>query len=247
MAVDDRRRVTGRSLSVSAWRGDHRTVVLNPNPDRPAPTAEVVADTLDQLRRDGHERVITGALHSHEIGAFTAAGFTVRERLHLLHHDLQGVPEPGSHASRRAWRRDRPGILAVDAVAFDDFWKLDHQGLDDAIRATPSARVRVFGGRAGSVIAYSVTGRAGDRGYIQRLAVHPDHHRTGIGAALVADSLRWLIRRGVHQALVNTQERNRGALALYLRCGFEPAPSGLTVLTCDLRRTDLGAGPVDIS
>lgn len=242
MAVDDRRRSTRRSLNVSAWRGDDRTVVLNPNPDRPAPTADTVAELLEDLRHQGHQRVLTGALHQHEIGAFTAVGFTVHERLHLLHHDLRDVPEPGPHALHRGWRRDRPGILAVDALAFDEFWKLDSQGLDDAIRATPTARVRVLGGRGAPVDAYSVTGRAGDRGYIQRLAVHPDHHRNGIGATLVNDALRWLVRRGARQALVNTQERNRGALALYLHCGFVREPAGLTVLTCDLGAP--GEGPV---
>jgi GNAT superfamily N-acetyltransferase len=242
MAVDDRRRVASRSLTVSAWRGDQRTVVVNPNPDRPAPTAEAIAETLDHLRRSGHERVLTGALHHHELAAFTAAGFDVHERLHLLHHDLRHIPDAPPHPLRRGWRRDRPGILAVDALAFDDFWKLDARGLDDAINATPTARVRILGGRGGPVRAYAVTGRAGGKGYIQRLAVHPEDHRNGIGAALVADALRWLLRHGARQALVNTQERNSGALALYLHCGFVPEPHGLTVLTYDLR----GSGvPVD--
>ena len=80
------------------------------------------------------------------------------------------------------------------------------------------------------MLAYSVTGRAADRGYIQRLAVHPDHQRLGIGTALVADSLRWLRRSGARLALVNTQERNAGALSLYVECGFSPEPAGLTVL-----------------
>lgn len=232
MAVDDRRRQTSRSLQVSAWRGSDNTVVLNPSPDRPAPTVAAVSAALEDLRRNGHEKVLTGALHQHEIGAFVEAGFTVHERLHLLRHDLHDIPAPGSHRLRRAWRGDRPGILEVDALAFDDFWKLDDQGLDDAVKATPTARLRVLGGRGSTVRAYSVTGRAGDRGYIQRLAVHPDQQRRGIGVALVSDALRWLVRRGVHQALVNTQERNTGALALYLHCGFVPEPAGLTVLTC---------------
>src|SRR5690606_17116771 len=140
---------------------------------------------------------------------------------------LTAIPEAPVHQLRRGWRRDRPGILALDALAFDDFWSLDDRGLDDAIRATPIARLRVLAGRGSAVIAYSVTGRAGDRGYIQRLAVHPDEQRRGIGVALVADSLRWLRRRGVDHALVNTQERNTAAFSLYVHCGFEPEPAGL--------------------
>lgn len=240
MAVDDTRRQTSKSLQVSAWRHDANTVVLNPNPERPAPTSGAIVEALDGLRREGHQRVLTGALHDHEIGAFTSVGFTVHERLHLLRHDLDQLPAPPTHPLRRAWRRDRPGILAVDALAFDDFWTLDDKGLDAAVRATPSARSRVLGGRSGSVRAYAVTGRAGNRGYVQRLAVHPDHHRQGIGESLVSDALHWLVRRGVSQALVNTQERNAGAYALYLRCGFVPEASGLTVLTCNLGPTSAG-------
>ena len=60
-----------------------------------------------------------------------------------------------------------------------------------------------------------------------------------MGRALVADALQWIRRGGARVAVVNTQERNAGALALYLACGFDLEPSGLTVLTLDL---EPGAG-----
>ena len=249
MAVDDRRRTAPRHLSVATWRGDQSTVVVNPSPDRSPPTADAIASLLDDLQRRGHARVLTGALHDRDVEPFVEAGFEVHETLHLLSHDLRSVPEPSLRSSprlqplRRGRRRDRPGILEVDAAAFDDFWKLDSQGLDDAIRATPAARVRVIGRRGERVVAYSVTGRAGGRGYVQRLAVHPDRQRRGIGVALVSDSLRWLIRRGAHEALVNTQEHNAPALELYLRCGFTPEPTGLTVLTYELSSSPAAQPP----
>ena len=52
----------------------------------------------------------------------------------------------------------------------------------------------------------------------------------GLGQALVSDSLRWLQRRGVTGAVVNTQVENERALALYLAMGFRLQPSGLEVL-----------------
>ena len=100
------------------------------------------------------------------------------------------------------------------------------------MRATPASRFRVATGDG--VTGYAVSGRAGERGYLQRLAVDPDHHREGIGRALVADCLRWLRRHGARVAVVNTQERNEGALALYLATGFVLEPQGLTVLTRSL-------------
>jgi ribosomal-protein-alanine N-acetyltransferase len=229
MAVDDRRRGRAPSLQVSAWRGQRHVAVLTPAPDRPAPDAAAVRATLDDLRARGTQEVVTGALHTREVPAFLAAGFGVQERLHLLRHDLGRIPEPGPHRLRRPRRTDRRSLVAVDNLAFDDFWALDEPGLQEAAAATPAARVRVLGA-PGSVIAYAITGRAGGRGYLQRLAVHPQHQRTGAGTSLVADALGWLRRRGATEALVNTQEANTAALALYRHLGFVPEPEGLTVL-----------------
>jgi len=66
--------------------------------------------------------------------------------------------------------------------------------------------------------------------YLQRLAVHPDHQGRGIGTSLIADGLWWATRRGATELLVNTQERNGGALRLYEHLGFRRATAGLDVL-----------------
>jgi ribosomal protein S18 acetylase RimI-like enzyme len=80
------------------------------------------------------------------------------------------------------------------------------------------------------VVGYSVCGRAGHRGYVQRLAVTPRCQGRGVGAALLGDGLRWLRRWGARDALVNTQEDNRRSLRLYQRTGFVLQPDGLSVL-----------------
>lgn len=233
MAADDRWWGARARLQVSTWRGDRGTVVLTPVPQRPSPSASDIRDELAAQRARGVRRALTGALHQGELAPFLAAGFTVHERLHLLRHDLLEVPEPVRAVRlRRAWRRDQPQVLDIDARAFDAFWALDRSGLDDAIRATPSSRFRVA--VDDDVTGYAVSGRAADRGYLQRLAVDPTRHREGIGLALVADSLRWLRRHGARVAVVNTQERNEGALALYLATGFVLEPEGLTVLSRSL-------------
>jgi ribosomal protein S18 acetylase RimI-like enzyme len=175
--------------------------------------------------------VLTPALAELEQAPFTAAGFTVHERLHLLGHDLRRVPEPSAPGARlrRGRTRDVPDVLAVDGLAFDRFWRFDATGLADARTATPHARFRVatVGGR---VVGYHVTGRAGTLGYLQRLAVHPANHGRGVGTALVGDSLDWCRRKGCASVLVNTQEANQRALALYEHLGFRPEPTGLAVL-----------------
>lgn len=234
MAADDRWWGARARLHVVAWRQTSHTVVLTPVPDRPAPTAADIARELEVLAGRGVTRVLTGALHHGELAPFEAAGFVEHERLHLLRHELLAIDEGRREVrTRRAWRRDQAAILDIDRRAFDAFWSLDAHGLGDAVRATPTSRFRVAT-RDGDVVGYAITGRAADRGYLQRLAVDPAAHRAGIGSTLVADSLRWLRRAGARGAVVNTQEHNAPALALYEATGFVREPHGLTVLRWDL-------------
>jgi ribosomal protein S18 acetylase RimI-like enzyme len=200
-----------------------------------APAAAAsVRHCLEVLATRGFARAITAALAAPEVEGFLGAGFVVRERLHLLTHDLKDLPDVSvlAVAQRRARRRDRPDALEVDAKAFPPFWRLDDAGLDEALAATPSSRFRLA--TAPAVIGYAVSGRAARRGYLQRLAVDPDQQRQGIGTALVVDGLRWMRRWGVTQAVVNTQEDNRAALTLYERLGFRRQASGLAVLEAPL-------------
>ena len=67
----------------------------------------------------------------------------------------------------------------------------------------------------------------------------PARQRGGIGTALVIDALHWAQRRGATSMLVNTQETNSGALALYEHLGFVREADGLDVLELPLP----GRGP----
>ena len=215
-------------LRIGPWRGDHRVAFVAPVGDGTPPTPGIVEQACELLEGKGYASVLTGALAEREQPGFLAAGFAPREQLHLLAHDLEDIPEPPSARLRRGWPTDRAAALAVDASAFPAFWRLDREGLREAIAATPVARFRV--GTDRDVIAYAVTGRAGTRGYVQRLAVRPDHAGHGFGAALVIDGLRWLRESHAESAVVNTQTDNERALALYERLGFRRQTSGLLVL-----------------
>jgi ribosomal protein S18 acetylase RimI-like enzyme len=211
-------------------RGDVAHLVLGER----VPTDPAVIDScLGALQRSGYRAVVTSALAPADSLPFIDAGFDVRERLHLLEHDLSGLPARAQEPrARRAWRTDREGVLALDHMAFDRFWRLEETGLREALHATPAVRFRVgdFSPPATGIAAYAITGRAGSQGYLQRVAVHPESRRGGWGSALVVDALRWLRRHDVRRALVNTQWTNAGALALYESCGFRRLPVGLCVL-----------------
>jgi ribosomal protein S18 acetylase RimI-like enzyme len=211
------------------WRGDGRTAFLSVGAQRP-PDADVVARALRILTREGYAAVVTNALPPGDTLPFVDAGFTARQRLHLLAHDMSDLPQ-GRRSTRRAHRADRAAVLAVDGEAFDTFWHLDEPGLDDAIRATPMSRFRVAADdHDDRILAYAISGRAAAQGYLQRVAVHPDARRRGFGRSVVADGLQWLHRHGVHRTLVNTQVGNAAALDLYESCGFSQLPFGLCVM-----------------
>lgn len=218
-------------LRVAPWRGDDRIAQVIPASWH-TPSVAAVERCLEVLRDRGFASALTSALTEAEQQPFLVAGFTVHERLHLLRHDLDGLREPvravGSARLRRGRRTDREAVLGVDGAAFDAFWRFDARGLADARRATPSSRFRVA--IDGDVVGYAVTGRAGTTGYLQRLAVRPDHQGRGIGAALVTDSLCWARRHGCRTMLVNTQESNGTALDVYEHLGFVRESHGLAVL-----------------
>ena len=73
---------------------------------------------------------------------------------------------------------------------------------------------------ASPLYKYAISGRDGKNGYLQRLAVSPEHQHRGHGATLVCDAVRWMARWRVQRALVNTHVGNDAALALYHRVGF---------------------------
>jgi ribosomal-protein-alanine N-acetyltransferase len=227
--------VDGQRLRTGAWRGDAGEAYMAPLAGGPIPRPDTIRRCLDQLAARGFDAVLTSALAADEQVPFLATGFEVHERLHLLAHHLEGLPSPVRDPRlRRGTRLDRSSSLAVDGRAFPPFWQLDRRGLREALTATPVARFRVASDRG--VIGYAVTGRSLDRGYLQRLAVEPERQGEGLGTSLVLDALWWARRRGSRVVLVNTQEENGRAVALYEHLGFERQDQGLAVLHRPLDR-----------
>lgn len=220
------------------WRGDPRVAHLTPVSDGRPLSARFVLHCSDRLGRQGYEQVLTSALSPLEQGGFLEAGFEVEQRLHLLAHDLRDIPPapaPDGVTLRRFREPEMDLVIAIDGDAFEPFWRMDRLGVEEAVEATPRARFRVAtesgSPRPEGLVGYAITGRAGRRGYLQRLAVVHDREGRGIGRELVIDALRWLRRWRVERCLVNTQQGNDRALHLYEGLGFRAEPAGLAVLS----------------
>ncbi len=231
-------RMTNRHVRVAPWQGDPFVALVGPLKAGRPPTTTEIRNCLAALQRRGVDQAVTPALSPFEAEVFFQAGFRLFERLHLLSCPVDaaatGPPEGQAKlVAGRSWH-DRT-VLALDARAFKGFWRFDKLALTEAKTATPGRRYRVAKSDR-RIVGYAVTGRAGQRGYLQRLAVDPSVQGRGIGKQLVADSFDWLRRRGAVMSLVNTQETNTTALGLYESIGYRRQPEGLLVLRWDRGR-----------
>ena len=228
-------RIGAARFRVGSWQGRRDLAYLAPVTAASTLAPAVLAAVRERLLHQGYRAVITAAVAPLTRDLLIRDGFSIRAELTALSHDLEGPGLPSAVSpgrTARARQRDLDDVLRVDAEAFAPFWRLDVEGLHEARTATPHSRWRVI--RTPEVSAYSITGRAGSMGYLQRLAVATRYHGQGQGTVLVLDALAWLRRRGALTALVNTPPDNERALALYQRCGFSVEPDRLAVLHRDL-------------
>jgi ribosomal protein S18 acetylase RimI-like enzyme len=204
----------------------------------PQPFIDHALDIARNISGIGIEASVrTPALTPDEARGFLNAGFTVRSNLALLTHDLDRhtIRKPQVNTNlQRFRRRNTEALLALDLAAFGQGWEMDHHELLLAETATPVTRVRLAADNQGHLLGFAITGRAGRRGYLQRLAVRPESQGHGIGTALIGDALRWSRRHNVRRLVVNTQIENLGALHLYRHLGFADAPVGLLLLERNL-------------
>jgi ribosomal protein S18 acetylase RimI-like enzyme len=217
---------------VAAWHVDEHVAYVSTGGRTFQPTVPGVTTLLGRLRDQGFGGVVTSALRPQDVPAFVASGFSERERLVVLRRPVAHVPPIDAVAHARLRRRrpdDLADLLAVDHAAFEPSWRLDAEGIRDAQNATPRSRLRLST-VGDSLVGYAICGRAGRTGYLQRLAVHPDHQGEGHGRALVIDALAWLARRRADDVLVNTQRSNERAIELYRSLGFEHDRGELIVL-----------------
>lgn len=219
-------------LRVRAWRNDRRLAELITEPMGGLVSPAEVGAALADASAQGFTGVVTPALPPYEWRPYLDAGLEIRERLHLLGRDLLALPADGDQPLVRVPRARFADLVRIDHAAFDGFWSMDEAAIREAMRATLSSRLRMTAAATG----YALFGRAGERGYLQRLAVHPDAQGQGLGTRLVVDGLRWLRRRRVTEVLVNTQESNTHAVDVYEHLGFRHRPGGLAVLHAELPR-----------
>ena len=77
------------------------------------------------------------------------------------------------------------------------------------------------GVRGGNIIASVMAGYEGHRGWIQYLAVDPDHHRQGVGRTIMRHAEAALERLGAPKINLQVRSDNAGVIDFYRRLGYE--------------------------
>ena len=193
----------------------------------------------------------TPALSTNDARWFFDHGFVVRQSLVMLQRTCRlgstaigrGTPigvEYDDVTCRHVMARQRERLLSellhIDGESFAAPWNLSPPAFRHACRATSEHRVIIAsssdadGSATGSAIGYVIVGRSAGQAYLQRLAVHPSHRRSGIARSLVWHASQWAGTRGADSMLVNTEPTNAAALALYHSLGFVTLPDPLVVL-----------------
>ena len=137
---------------------------------------------------------------------------------------LRAVTTPAATTIRPFRNKDLAGLLTVNARAF-----AEHPEQRDMDRAEFERRASsdwfdatglFVAEQGGNVIGFHWTKVDEGMGEVYVLAVDPDHHGTGLGAALLRRGLDHLADVGVNAVELYVEEANAGALDLYTSAGF---------------------------
>lgn len=225
----------GAAAVVERWREDSDLLAIRGLWCAENAIPGFVGDLSALAVAHGYGRLLSPLVPADSARAYTRAGMHVTERLVSLRIDRPSASSmsavvPDGVRLRPAALAEAEAIDRVDRACFDPFWAY---GAARIARYIAEERVVVAHSDAG-LIGYTLCTVERGSGTLGRLAVLPEHRRTGVGAHLVADAVSAMLADGAASVTLCTQEENSGAKALYRKLGFRETPGGLVLLVCDV-------------
>lgn len=227
-------------IRISPWKTHDSSALLTPLTAFEPIKSETIQAGIEKSRSTGYKTLYTSALVESETVAFVNLGFRLKEQLHVLERTTAAAETTAKEKVRmkKPSEADLIEVAGLDKLCFDDFWTMDVNALLEAESATSRSRFRVATTKTANqherIVGYAITGLGNKKGYLQRLAVHPEFQGRGIGQLLVADGLEWLRFWRSNQIFVNTQITNHNALNFYLKMGFTLLHEKLNILQYEL-------------
>ncbi|MCB2210801.1 GNAT family acetyltransferase [bacterium] len=92
---------------------------------------------------------------------------------------------------------------------------------DIARKRTVQSELFLVGVDGTEVVASAMGGYDGHRGWVNYLAVNPDHRHRGLGRQMMAALEQLLLERGCPKLNLQVRETNRAAIEFYERVGYK--------------------------
>lgn len=158
------------------------------------------------------------------------AGYEVFIDLALMRLGLDSAPPSPDHLVIETDDQRLDELIHIDAASFSPFWRFDRQGLSEAMKATGRSSVLIIRDSDGKAAGFAIVGYGSAISYLQRVAVHPQWQGHGMGRSLLRVAARKARSAGARAMLLNTQQDNDSALALYESEGYVRLPEPLSLL-----------------
>lgn len=114
---------------------------------------------------------------------------------------------------------DRRGLVALwDACDLLRPWNDPERDIDRKLAHSPDGLIVLTSGA--TLLGAVMVGYDGHRGWVNYLAVHPDHRHRGHGARLMAAAWSYLEARGCPKVNLQVRTSNEAAVAFYERLGY---------------------------
>ena len=117
--------------------------------------------------------------------------------------------------------RDEAGVTALWRASFPDDPPRNAPEMVIRRKLTVQPELLLVGELAGTVVAAVVAGFDGFRGWLNHLAVAPEHRRRGFGRALVSEAEARLRTLGCPKVNLQVRASNAGVAEFYRRLGYE--------------------------
>ncbi len=158
----------------------------------------------------------------------------------LRSYDKEGFTIPDQGNTRVQIRQfeaaDAEATVAVENLAFEQPWRHDVASFLQVRRFYPYFAVALD---EQGIVGYQYNIVDAGIGYLVRIAVHPRAQGHGIGTRLMAEAVRYFQVHQVGRIVLNAEENNQRAQALYLRFGFHQVYSRGFVLEREIA-SDIG-------
>jgi ribosomal protein S18 acetylase RimI-like enzyme len=208
--------------------------------DNAADAAEVLVPlweaVCEGLRQEGTVRVYLLMLHLWLEELLPLMGLSPHEDVVTLYRNSLALPPTAqlrslSTAVRDAYLEDTALLTEIDHAAFRPPWQMPIEDMRQALRQAATATIISWEGES---VGYQISTRHQTSGHLARIAVLPTMQGRGLGAALLDETLRRFLRRGVRAITVNTQASNTQSQRLYERYDFRRNGFDLRVYSMDL-------------